>query len=229
MFRFKKLILALSSLITMVLLIMLIAPKGAHKAKEEYSPKTNSAEETKPKFVFVDEDLPAGYVAVLGYEDVYQIIIDGRSLGYKIKLINGSYEDYDINKPSNYVIFNEEKQIYSALSSSGSLLYYRHFNGNEWDIVSDTGEIILAVPDNYERCDNSQELYRESTEEGTYIKRISKFADGTFAWSVVESPVTTTVVTTVITTTTTVTTETNTETEEKNDSTDEKADNESTE
>lgn len=179
MFNYRNLIIALLALIVVLCLLILVTSFGGDG-------DTSSKDETSSKaveFTFEDETLPEGYVAVLGYDDVYRIVLDGEVKGYKIRLANGKYADYDINKPENFELVDADKQIYQVLDSDKKLLYYRQYNGKEWDFVDKNGEIILKVPDNFTRADDSQEIYEYEDNGEKAYKRVKVFGDGSCAWT----------------------------------------------
>lgn len=181
MFNYKNLIIALLSLIALLCAIILI--KSAFRGDSSSSSETEETSSQNIEFTFENEELPEGYVAVLGYEDVYRIVLDGQIKGYKIRLANGKYADYDIEKPVNFELVDADKQIYQVLNSDNKLLYYRHYNGKEWDFVNKNGEIILEVPANFVRADNSQEIYEYDDNGKKAYKRVKVFSDGTCAWT----------------------------------------------
>ncbi len=205
MFNYKNLIIALASAIAIlcvVVLFTIVLSDG--KSDSSSSSAADSTSSHKVTFSFDSEALPEGYVAVLGYEDVYKIIKDGTITGYKIKTQSGKYEDYDMNKPDNFKVYNDEQQIYQAVDSDNKVLYYRKFNGKEWNVVNKEGDTLLEIPENYKRADNSQELYITSDNGKQIMRKIIKFGDGSFAWNTVdnimETPTTSTTTTTATTT-----------------------------
>ena len=116
MLNYKNLIITLVSLIAVLFTICIFAPKGAKKAQE----LSSSVEESRTPeggFYFDDEEIPEGFVAVLGYEDVYRVVVDGNDNGYVIRLPNGNYEPYDINRPQTFVLSDELRQIYKVVDS----------------------------------------------------------------------------------------------------------------
>lgn len=188
MFNYKNLIIALASAIAIlcvVVLFTIVLSDG--KSDSSSSSAADSTSSHKVTFSFDSEALPEGYVAVLGYEDVYKIIKDGTITGYKIKTQSGKYEDYDMNKPDNFKVYNDEQQIYQAVDSDNKVLYYRKFNGKEWNVVNKEGDTLLEIPENYKRADNSQELYITSDNGKQIMRKIIKFGDGSFAWNTVDN------------------------------------------
>ncbi len=181
MFNYRNLIIALLALIAVLCLLILFTSFGGDEDAAESS--NNDASSKAVEFTFENEELPEGYVAVLGYEDVYKIILDGELKGYKIRLANGKYADYDINKPSNFELVDADKQIYQVLNADKKVLYYRQYNGKEWDFVNKSGDIILKVPDNYKRADNSHEIYEYDDHGKRVYKRVKVFSDGSCAWT----------------------------------------------
>lgn len=210
MFNYKNLIIVLASAIAIlcvVVLFTIVLSDGKNDSSSSSSADSTSSH--KVAFSFDSETLPEGYVAVLGYEDVYKIIKDGEITGYKIKTPSGKYEDYDMNKPNNYKVFDEEQQIYQAVDSDNKVIYYRKFNGKEWNVVNKEGDILLEVPEDYIRADDSQELYIYKDKDNKEIMRkITKFGDGSFAWNTVDNIMKTTTTTTTTTNTSTATTTT---------------------
>lgn len=208
MLKYKNFIILLVSLIIILLVIVLVTPKGSDKAKESDSSSQSASDDSSDdlSFTIEDENLPEGYVAVLGYEDVYKEIVDGRVLGYYIRLSTGEFASYDINKPNNFMLINELQQVYKAVDSAGNVMYYRHFNGKEWDIVDEFGKVLLEIPDNYVRADNSHELYTYTENDIIYTKKIHSFGDGTYAWQLIDEVDTKTTTTTTSTTEATSTT-----------------------
>lgn len=209
MFHYKNLIIALASAISIlcvVVLFTIVLSDG--KSDSSSSSAADSTSSHKVTFSFDSEALPEGYVAVLGYEDVYKIIKDGTITGYKIKTQSGKYEDYDMNKPDNFKVYNDEQQIYQAVDSDNKVLYYRKFNGKEWNVVNKEGDTLLEIPENYKRADNSQELYITIDNEKQIMRKIIKFGDGSFAWNTVNNIMETTTTTTTTTNTSTATTTT---------------------
>ena len=188
MFHYKNLIIALASAIAIlcvVVLFTIVLSDG--KSDSSSSSAADSTSSHKVTFSFDSEALPEGYVAVLGYEDVYKIIKDGTITGYKIKTQSGKYEDYDMNKPDNFKVYNDEQQIYQAVDSDNKVLYYRKFNGKEWNVVNKEGDTLLEIPENYKRADNSQELYITIDNGKQIMRKIIKFGDGSFAWNTVDN------------------------------------------
>lgn len=185
MLNYKNLIITLVSLIAVLLIICIFAPKGAKKAHETSSENESNISD-EYEFVFEEEEVPDGYVSVLGYEDVYRIVVDGVENGYVIQLPNGEYEPYDINRPKTFVLSDELRQIYKVVDVDGKLVFFRHYNGREWDVVDKTGEVMLAIPENYTRYDNSGELYKYKDSENEYLMRIVVFNDQTYAWEEME-------------------------------------------
>ena len=203
MLNYKNLIIALVLCIAIlcgVVLVTSVLGKGNDSSSSSQASSADSSR--KVEFQYDTEKLPEGYVAVLGYNDIYKVIKDGTIKGYKIRLSNGEFDDYDIQMPKNFEVYNADKQIYRAVDSNNKVLYYRHFNGKEWDVVDKQGDVLLAIPDNYTRADDSQELYSYEDGKDVKYKKLTTFADGSYAWNSVE-PVNTDTTTTTSTTTTT--------------------------
>ncbi len=187
MLNYKNLIIVLVLCIALlcgVVLVTSVLNNGNENSSSSNSSQSDSSR--KVEFQYNTEKLPEGYVAVLGYNDIFKIVKDGEIKGYKIRLASGEYADYDIKTPKNFIVYDENKQIYKAVDSENKTLYYRHFNGKEWDVVDKQGDILLAVPDNYVRADDSQELYAYSEGSEVKYKKLATFADGSYAWSVVK-------------------------------------------
>lgn len=129
-----------------------------------------------------NEAVPDNYQPVAGFSNVYAVMDGDTITGYKELLDSGEFIDFDIDIPDNYEKSEGSDVIYKVLTENGEILQYRRFNGENWDIVDEDGNIIFAIPSGYVREDAEQEIYLAQTDEGTVRRQLVRFADGTYAW-----------------------------------------------
>lgn len=180
----KNLLTLFLLLLVALMLLLLFSPKIGEKVKTEEASSVVMIPFAEQEDSFTD--IPENYVLEAGFDNVYKVVEGTEVKGYKKMLDDNSFVDYDIDMPSNYIVADEKKNIYKVLDKDNEIICYRQFNGSEWDIVDEEGVMIFKIPDNYERCDNSNELYKTQDNKNTYIKRIVKFDDGSYAWETVK-------------------------------------------
>ena len=185
----KKLILALFLLLLVFSLLWLFSPHANSPA--DVTTTAPQVQFESGDVILPQEttgqasDVPENYKPVADHENVYAVMDGTKITGYKEKLSDGSFVDFDINIPENYQKLPGSDTIYQVVSEDGTVLQYRRFNGKEWDIVDKEGNIVFAIPDGYTRENAAENIYLAKTDTGTVRRKIVQFTDGSYAWQTV--------------------------------------------